>query len=118
MTVNLTINELSIKEASELLKFAQEFSTSTNPTVPLTLTEAVRNLTAESESQQKEPEKITLQSSKSHITIEEVRAAFVKFAKANGKDAAKEILTRFNSAKVTELKEEDYAAVMAALGEG
>lgn len=47
--------------------------------------------------------------------IEDVRAAFSTFAKAKGKDKAKEILARFNSSKVTEIKESDYNAVMKVL---
>lgn len=47
--------------------------------------------------------------------IEDVRAAFSAFAKAKGKDKAKEILAQFNASKVTELKESDYNAVMEVL---
>lgn len=45
-------------------------------------------------------------------TIEQVRAAFTKYAKANGREAAKKLLEKFGAGKVTELKENDYAAVM------
>jgi len=45
-------------------------------------------------------------------TIEQVRAAFTKFAKQNGKDAAKKLLEKFGAGKVTEIKAGDYAAVM------
>lgn len=44
--------------------------------------------------------------------IEDIRTAFATFAKAKGKDKAKEILAQFNAHKVTELKEDDYNAVM------
>lgn len=47
--------------------------------------------------------------------IEDIRTAFVTFAKAKGKDKAKEILAQFNAHKVTELKEDDYNAVMKVL---
>lgn len=47
--------------------------------------------------------------------IEDVRTAFATFAKAKGKDKAKEILAQFNAHKVTELKEDDYNAVMKVL---
>ena len=47
--------------------------------------------------------------------IEDIRTAFATFAKAKGKDKAKEILAQFNAHKVTELKEEDYNAVMKVL---
>lgn len=47
--------------------------------------------------------------------IEDIRTAFATFAKAKGKDKAKEILSQFNAHKVTELKENDYNAVMKVL---
>lgn len=47
--------------------------------------------------------------------IEDIRTAFATFAKAKGKDNAKEILAQFNAHKVTELKEDDYNAVMKVL---
>lgn len=50
-----------------------------------------------------------------HYKIEDIRTAFATFAKAKGKDKAKEILTQFNAHKVTELKEDDYNAVMKVL---
>lgn len=47
--------------------------------------------------------------------IEDIRTAFATFAKVKGKDKAKEILAQFNAHKVTELKEDDYNAVMKVL---
>lgn len=47
--------------------------------------------------------------------IEDIRTAFATFAKAKGKDKAKKILAQFNAHKVTELKEDDYNAVMKVL---
>ena len=47
--------------------------------------------------------------------IEDIRTAFATFAKAKGKDKAQEILAQFNAHKVTELKEDDYNAVMKVL---
>lgn len=47
--------------------------------------------------------------------IEDIRTAFATFAKAKGKDKAKGILAKFNAHKVTELKEDDYNAVMKVL---
>ena len=47
--------------------------------------------------------------------IEDIRTAFATFAKAKGKDKAKEILAKFNAHKVTELKEDDYNTVMEIL---
>ena len=47
--------------------------------------------------------------------IEDIRTAFATYAKAKGKDKAKDILAQFNAHKVTELKEDDYNAVMKVL---
>lgn len=47
--------------------------------------------------------------------IEDIRTAFATFAKAKGKDKAKEILAQFNAHKVTELEEDDYNEVMKVL---
>ena len=51
-------------------------------------------------------------------TIEEVRAAFSEYAKSKGKDKAKELLSRYGAAKVTELKAEDYDAAIRDIREG
>lgn len=51
----------------------------------------------------------------SQYKIEDIRTAFATFAKAKGKDKAKEILAQFNAHKVTELQEDDYNAVMKVL---
>lgn len=52
-----------------------------------------------------------------HHTIEEVRAAFSEYAKAKGKDKAKELLLKYGAAKVTELKAEDYDAAIRDIRE-
>ncbi len=49
--------------------------------------------------------------------IEDIRSAFATFAKAKGKDKAKEILAKFSASKVTEIKERDYNQVMKVLEE-
>lgn len=50
-------------------------------------------------------------------TIEEVRAAFSEYAKSKGKDKAKELLSKYGAAKVTELKAEDYGAAIRDIRE-
>ena len=55
---------------------------------------------------------------KSQHTIEEVRAAFSEYAKAKGKDKAKALLSKYEAAKVTELKTEDYDAAIRDIREG
>lgn len=50
-------------------------------------------------------------------TIEEVRAAFSEYARAKGKDKAKELLLKYGAAKVTELKAENYDAAIRDIRE-
>lgn len=50
-------------------------------------------------------------------TIEEVRAAFSEYARSKGKDKAKELLSKYGAAKVTELKAEDYEAAIRDIKE-
>ena len=58
---------------------------------------------------------LTEETEKSH-TVEEVRSALAKLGKAKGKEAAKAVLTKFGVAKVTELKADQYAAVLKEVG--
>lgn len=51
-------------------------------------------------------------------TIEEVRAAFIRYSKDKGKDKAKELLKKYNAAKVTELATEVYPDVLREIMEG
>lgn len=48
-------------------------------------------------------------------SVEEVRKALVALAKEKGISAAKAILQKFNVAKVTDLKPQDYDAVMLSV---
>lgn len=128
MTVNLTLNDISAKEAMKLLQLAQTFNTCTDKAEKSIPTETMKDFAdtvnnfAEGISEPKKvktTEGITQKSESTTdvITIEEVRSAFANFAKKNGKDAAKEMLKKFNAAKVTELKETDYCAVISAIKE-
>lgn len=106
MTATLTLNDLTIEQASAVLTLLDEMKNCTiTPEearngveifAPPTPAEALAEETAD------EPA----------YTIEQVRAAFTKYAKQNGKEAAKKLLEKFGAGKVTELKPEDYAAVM------
>lgn len=129
MTVNLTINDISAKEAMELLQLAQTFSACTEKAETVKKpTEALKDVAKavnEPTSNASEPKAETAEEStkepeptKYKFTIEEVRSAFANYAKANSKDKAKEMLKRFNATKVTEIKEEDYGAVLTAIKEG
>lgn len=50
-------------------------------------------------------------------TLEEVRAVFMKCAKKHGKEEVKKILADLGVAKVTEIKEEDFAKAVKAVEE-
>ena len=111
MTANLTLNDLTIEQASALLTLLEQLKGAETITqeqvqegVPL-FEEPAPAQAAES------PAPDTADSPVSY-TIEQVRAAFTKYAKTNGKEAAKELLIKYGAGKVTELKESDYAAVM------
>ena len=51
-------------------------------------------------------------------TIEEVRAAFSEYARSKGKDKAKQLLSKYGAAKVTELKADCYDAAIRDIREG
>ena len=128
MTVNLTLNDITAKGATEVLKLIQTIETqpTANPESAKqesskTTVEAVKNFALDVNELNSKVEKSTSdtesvkQPNETEFTIEEVRSAFAKFAKANGKDAAKEVLAKFNANKVTGLKESDYSNVMKVL---
>lgn len=106
MTVTLTLNEITVEKATDILAL-------------------VKGESAEDEQEESKPARKAAppvdepvdQSDEvpcetAEYTIEEVRKAFAAYGKAKGKDAAKAVLARFGAAKVTELKAEQYAAVM------
>lgn len=112
MTATLTLNDMTIEQAGAVLSLVEEMQKADKPVTPEEANEGVEifaplsvaeDLTEETE---EEPA----------YTIEQVRAAFTKYAKQNGKEAAKKLLEKFGAGKVTEIKAGDYAAVMKAVG--
>lgn len=108
MTATLTLNDMTIEQAGAVLSLVEELEKENKAITPEEAREGVEifapptpaeDLTEETAD---EPE----------YTIEQVRAAFTKYAKTNGKEAAKKLLEKFGAGKVTELKQTDYAAVM------
>ena len=112
MTATLTLNDMTIEQAGAVLSLLNEMQNAADCAdkadsaahadgVPLfeDTPSAAEDLMAETAN---EPV----------YTIEQVRAAFTKYAKTNGREAAKKLLEKFGAGKVTELKENDYAAVM------
>lgn len=103
MTATLTLNEITVELASDILalvKTAQE--------------------SEPEQEQQGEPlfEEITPSSAKTktedkpEYAVEDIRSAFVKYAQSQGKDAAKELLGKYGASKVTEIPPEKYADIM------
>lgn len=112
MTATLTLNDLTIEQASAVLTLLEEMKNCT--ITPEQAREGI-DLFEPDEEQTKpaaKPEPETEPEKAPAYTIEQVRAAFTKYAKTNGKDAAKALLEKHGAAKVTELKPEDYTAVM------
>ena len=108
MTATLTLNDMTIEQAGAVLSLVEELEKENKAITSEEAREGVEifapptpaeDLTEETAD---EPE----------YTIEQVRAAFTKYAKTNGKEAAKKLLEKFGAGKVTELKQTDYAAVM------
>lgn len=84
-----------------------------NKPAPTGSANGVQQVSAESKAASEE----TKASPAPHHTIEEVRAAFSEYAKSKGKDKAKELLSKYGAAKVTELKAEDYDAAIRDIRE-
>ena len=103
MTVTLTLNEITTEQAEQVLDLLRGGSATVQ--AEKIAPEEFEDMPSPAE----ETEEV------SH-TIEEVRSALSKLGKAKGKEAAKAILTKFGVSKVTELKAEQYAAVLKEVG--
>lgn len=64
-----------------------------------------------------EPVEEKTEGNQEEISLETVRAALAKLSKANGKEAAKEILEMFDASKLTEIPKEKYGELMKAIEE-
>lgn len=119
MTVDLTLNEMTVENANAVLalllgrRAAEEKGTAEKAPAdegePLfeDMPSAAEDYVAET---------AEVPADEPAYTIEQVRAAFTKYAKQNGKEAAKKLLEKFGAGKVTELKNTDYAAIMKEVG--
>lgn len=116
MTATLTLNDMTIEQAGAVLSLLNEMqnaegcankadSAARADGIPLfeDMPSAAEDLMAETAG---------VSADEPAYTIEQVRAAFTKYAKTNGREAAKKLLEKFGAGKVTELKKTDYAAVM------
>ena len=108
MTATLTLNDMTIEQAGAVLSLVEEMQKAEKSAAAEQAQEGVEIFTPPApaedltEETEEEPE----------YAIEQVRAAFTKYAKQNGKEAAKKLLEKFGAGKVTELKKTDYTAVM------
>lgn len=116
MTATLTLNDMTIEQASAVLSLVEKLEKADKPDENkepnADVYEGVEIFAPPSASE--EPAEET--EAEPAYTIERVRAAFTKYAKTNGKEAAKKLLEKFGAGKVTELKESDYAAIMKEVG--
>lgn len=105
MTATLTLNDITVELASDILalvKTAQE-SEPEQEQQGEPLFEEITPSSAKTETEDKpEPE----------YAVEDIRSAFVKYAQSQGKDAAKELLGKYGASKVTEIPPEKYADIM------
>lgn len=111
--IKITVESAMLDKLVKAIEYlTKAVATNTSGTVSLPHSDIAPNK-VESEPQknipQSEPEK--------QYTIEEVRAVFMKCAKAHGKDEVKKILAELGVTKVTEIKQEDFAKAVKAVEE-
>ena len=116
MTVTLTLNEITTEQAEQVLDLLR----GGNATVKAESAAKTEKITPEEFEDMPSPApdltEETEEAEEVSHTIEEVRSALSKLGKAKGKEAAKAILTKFGVSKVTELKAEQYGAVLKEVG--
>lgn len=113
MTVDLTLNDMTIENANAVLALLLgRRSTEEKGTAEKAPADEGEPLFEDAAAADYAAETAEVPADEPAYTIEQVRAAFTKFAKQNGREAAKKLLEKFGAGKVTELKENDYAAVM------
>lgn len=116
MTVDLTLNDMTIESANAVLalllgrRAAEEKGTAEKAPAPDDGIPLFEDTPSAAEDLMAETAEVP--ADEPAYTIEQVRAAFTKYAKTNGREAAKKLLEKFGAGKVTELKKTDYAAVM------
>ena len=112
MTVDLTLNEMTVENANAVLALLLERRAEKAESAPADGGEPMFEDDTPSAAEDFAAETAEVPADEPDYTIEQVRAAFTKYARTNGKEAAKKLLEKFGAGKVTELKEGDYAAVM------
>ena len=103
---------VEIPQLDVLITAIENLAGTTTGKEPVTKKPAVK-----SEPTPKPQENIPQSEPEKQYTIEEVRAVFMKCAKAHGKDEVKKILAELGVTKVTEIKQEDFAKAVKAVEE-
>ena len=120
MTVNITLNEISVKNAMDVLELISRAQNNNNVTALAADTEekATKKAEPKEQTQETKHETKTTEPAEPLHTIEDVRAAFSAYAKAKGKDKAKELLAKLGADKVTTLDPSKYGDAMQEIKEG
>ena len=106
-----------IPQLDVLITAIENLAGTTTGKEPVKSTETAKKPAVKSEPTPKPQENIPQSEPEKQYTIEEVRAVFMKCAKAHGKDEVKKILAELGVTKVTEIKQEDFAKAVKAVEE-
>jgi hypothetical protein len=108
---------VEIPQLDVLITAIKNLAGTTTGKGPVKSTETTKKPAVKSEPTPKPQENIPQSEPEKQYTIEEVRAVFMKCAKAHGKDEVKKILAELGVTKVTEIKQEDFAKAVKAVEE-
>lgn len=114
MTITLTLNEITLEQADMIMDVLRADNAITKMREKSET--SGRTDTVEAPEEYEDISLTADEEETNACAIEEVRAALQKLSKSKGKEAAKAVLTKFGVTKVTELKAEQYAAVMKEAG--
>ena len=108
---------VEIPQLDVLITAIENLAGTTTGKEPVKSTETTKKPAVKSEPTPKPQENIPQSEPEKQYTIEEVRAVFMKCAKAHGKDEVKKVLAELGVTKVTEIKQEDFAKAVKAVEE-
>ncbi len=108
---------VEIPQLDVLITAIENLAGTTAGKEPVKSTETTKKPAVKSEPTPKPQENIPQSEPEKQYTIEDVRAVFMKCAKAHGKDKVKKILAELGVSKVTEIKQEDFAKAVKAVEE-
>lgn len=108
---------VEIPQLDVLITAIENLAGTTTGKEPVKSTETTKKPAVKTEPTPKPQGNIPQSEPEKQYTIEEVRAVFMKCAKAHGKDEVKKILAELGVTKVTEIKQEDFAKAVKAVEE-